>query len=200
MNGELETARALYRNSRALLRDLGQQGTAASGGIDVALVELLGGDLGLAEREIRSDLDFLVKAGESYYLSTMTALLSRLVRDQGRDDEALELSRAAEQATDEDDFDSQALWRATRAPIIARAGDLAAAETLARHAVDLVRRSEAPLLQADALAELAAVLKIAGRPDEARSAIEEAIALYGAKGNLVSAARYRNWATDLFTA
>jgi class 3 adenylate cyclase/tetratricopeptide (TPR) repeat protein len=200
MNGELETARALYRNSRALLRDLGQQGTAASGGIDVALVELLGGDLGLAEREIRSDLDFLARAGESYYLSTMTALLSRLVRDQGRDDEALELSRAAEQTTDEDDFDSQALWRATRAPIIARAGDLAAAETLARHAVELVRRSEAPLLQADALAELAVVLKIAGRRDEARAAIEEAIALYGAKGNVVSAARYRNWAADLYNA
>jgi tetratricopeptide (TPR) repeat protein len=200
MNGELETARALYRKSRALLRDLGQQGTAASSGIDVALVELLGGDLGLAEREIRSDLEFLAKAGESYYLSTMTALLSRLVRDQGRDAEALELSRAAEQAADEDDFDSQALWRATRAPIIARAGDLAGAEMLACDAVKLVRHSEAPLLQADALAELAAILKIADRLSEARAAIEEAIALYDAKGNLVSAARCRNWADTLSAA
>lgn len=197
MNGELETARALYRQSRALLRDLGQQVSAASSGIDVALVELLGGDLGLAEREIRSDLAFLAKAGESYYLSTMTALLSRLVRDQGRDDEALELSRAAEKAADEDDFDSQALWRAIRAPIIARAGDLAGAETLARRAVELVLRTEAPLMQADALAELAEVLKIAARPLEARVAIEKAIALYCSKGNLVSEAQCRRWASRL---
>ena len=166
----------------------------------MALVELLGGDLGLAEREIRSDIEFLAKAGESYYLSTMTALLSRLVRDQGRDGEALELSRAAELAADEDDFDSQALWRATRAPIIARAGDLAGAEMLARDAVKLVRHSEAPLLQADALVELAAILKIADRPSEARAAIEEAIALYDAKGNLVSAACCRSWADTLSTA
>jgi tetratricopeptide (TPR) repeat protein len=197
MNGELETARALYRQSRALLRDLGQRVAAASSGIDVALVELLGGDLGLAEREIRSDLDFLANAGESYYLSTMTALLSRLVRDQGRDNEALELSRAAEKAADEDDFDSQALWRAIRAPIVARAGDLTGAETLARKAVELVRRTEAPLMQADALAELAEVLNIAGRSVEARAAIEEATALYCSKGNLVSEAQCRRWASRL---
>jgi tetratricopeptide (TPR) repeat protein len=197
MNGELETARVLYRQSRALLRDLGQRITAASSGIDVALVELLGGDLALAEREIRSDLDFLTKAGSSYYLSTMTALLSRLVREQGRDDEALELSKTAESAADEDDFDSQALWRATRAPIIARAGDLEGAETLARQAVELVQRTEAPLLQADALAELAKVLKIAERPAEARAAIEQALALYRSKGNVVSEAQYTLWASRL---
>jgi class 3 adenylate cyclase/tetratricopeptide (TPR) repeat protein len=197
MNGELETARVLYRQSRALLRDLGQRITAASSGIDVALVELLGGDLALAEREIRSDLDFLTKAGSSYYLSTMTALLSRLVREQGRDDEALELSKTAESAADEDDFDSQALWRATRAPIIARAGDLEGAETLARQAVELVQRTEAPLLQADALAELAEVLKIAERPAEARAAIEQALALYRSKGNVVSEAQYTLWASRL---
>ena len=197
MNGELETARALYRQSRALLRDLGHRVAEASSGIDVALIELLGGDLGLAEREIRSDLDFLSKAGESYYLSTMTALLSRLVRDQGRDDEALELSRAAEKAADEDDFDSQALWRAIRAPIIARAGDLAGAEALARRAVELVRRTEAPMMQADALAELAEVLRIAARPMEARVAIDEAIALHCSKGNLVSEAQCRCWTSRL---
>jgi hypothetical protein len=71
---------------------------------------------------------------------------------------------------------------------------------LACDAVKLVRHSEAPLLQADALAELAAILKIADRPSEARAAIEEAIALYDAKGNLVSAARCRNWADTLSAA
>jgi tetratricopeptide (TPR) repeat protein len=196
MNGELDAARALYRRGRALLRDLGQGVLVASTGIDVALVELLGGDLALAEREVRTDFEFLSKMGETYYLSTVAALLSRLVRDQGRDDEALELSRVAEEATAADDLDSQALWRASRAPIIARAGDLALAEALAQAAVDLVRGTEAPTLQADALAELAIVLKLGGKADAAKQALDEAIALYTAKGNTVSAARCAAWAAE----
>jgi tetratricopeptide (TPR) repeat protein len=170
---------------------------AASSGIDVAQVELLGGDLALAEREIREDLDFLSAAGESYYLSTMTGLLARLVRAQGRDDEAFSLSKVVEELTSEDDFDSQALWRATRAPILARRGELDNAEKLAREAVELTRRTEAPLLLADALAELAEVLLIAGRNPEAGDALSEAISLYAAKGNKVSEAQCRARAVGL---
>jgi len=121
----------------------------------------------------------------------MTGLLSRIVRAQGRDDEALELTRAAEEATAEDDFDSQALWRATRAPILARAGDHAVAEELARTAVELVSRTEASTLRADALVELAEVLRVAGRLEQARLAIEEANSLYAAKGDIVSSDRCR---------
>jgi tetratricopeptide (TPR) repeat protein len=120
--------------------------------------------------------------------------LSRIVRDQGRDDEALVYSKAAEVATGEDDLESQALWRMVRAPILARAGDEVQAELLARAAVDLTRRTEAPLLQADALAELAAVLRIGGKRSEAREAIAQAVALYASKGDVVSAARARAWA------
>jgi class 3 adenylate cyclase/tetratricopeptide (TPR) repeat protein len=197
MNGELDAARALYRRGRAMLRELGQGVLAASTGIDLALVELLGGDLTLAEREVRVDFEFLSKAGETYYLSTVAALLSRLVRDQGRDAEALELSRIAESATAADDTDSQAMWRAGRAPIVARAGDLAHAEELARSAVELVRQTEAPLFHADALAELASVLHVAGKTEAALSTNSEAIGLYTAKGNAVSAAQFNAWATAL---
>jgi hypothetical protein len=89
------------------------------------------------------------------------------------------------------------LWRSIRAPIVARAGNTAVAEELARTALEYVRRTEAPWLQADALAELALVLRIAGRADEARQVIDEAIALYSTKGNLVAVARCRAWASEL---
>jgi hypothetical protein len=46
------------------------------------------------------------------------------------------------------------------------------------------------MLQADALAELAAVLVMAQRDDEAQAHRAEAIALYEAKGNRVMAERY----------
>jgi len=144
-----------------------------------------------------ADLAFLERAGETFYLSTMAALLSRVVRDQGRDEEALVLSRRAEEATAADDVESLALWQSIRAPILARAGKLAEAESLARSAVELSLKSDAPQMQADSLSELAAVLLQANRPEEARQAIEKAISIYQVKGDVVSAARSLTWAERL---
>jgi class 3 adenylate cyclase/tetratricopeptide (TPR) repeat protein len=197
MNGEFEQARALYRRARGLLRELGRGLNAASLAIDIILVELLAGDLAGAEREAMPDYEFLVGAGETYYMSTTAALLSRVLRDQGRDDEALAFSKVAEEATADDDMESQALWRSIRAPIVARTGQLAEAESLARSAVELSERSDAPQMRADTLAELAAVLKLAGRRDEARRAIDQAIAIFEAKGDTASAGRASAWAADL---
>ena len=197
MNGDFEKARALYRRGRALLRELGQGLNAAANGIDVLQVELLAGDLVSAEREVMADYEFLARAGETFYLSTMAALLSRVVRDQGRDDEALVFSQVAEGATAADDIESQALWRSIRAPILARAGKLADAELLARSAVELSQKSDGPQMRADTLSELAAVLKLAGRLVEARQAIDMAIGIYQAKGDIVSTARFTAWATQL---
>lgn len=45
------------------------------------------------------------------------------------------------------------------------------------------------MLKADALAELATVLALAGRADDARTAYAEAAAIYRAKGNRVMARR-----------
>jgi ATP/maltotriose-dependent transcriptional regulator MalT len=189
MNGELESARSLYRKSRAMLRDLEKGVTAAATGIDVLRVELLDGDLAMAERETRPDFDFLVRVGETYNLSTLAALLSWVVRDQGRDDDALSLSKVAEQASAPDDVDSQSVWRSIRAPIAARAGDNALAQSLAQEGLELARSSEAPWLQADALYEFAAVMEIGGQIDKAAELANEAHELYSLKGNLVSAAR-----------
>ena len=197
MNDELEAARELYRRGRAMLRELGQGVFATTTGIDLARVEMHGGDLALAEREVRADLEFLARTGEKYYRSTMVALLARLVREQGRDEEALALSQTAEEITAADDVESQSLWRAIRAPIVARAGDLEQAEALARTAVDLIGSTEAPVLQAQALWELATVLDLAGKTEEASHVIGEAIELYATKGNKVSAARCRAWANRL---
>ncbi len=176
-----------------MLRDLGQGHYAASTGIELARVELHGGDLQTAEKEVRADLEFLAAKGETYFFSTMAALLARIVRDMGRDDEALSLLQTAEQATADDDVESQALWRATRAPILARQGQLDHAETLARTAVDLTRKTEAPNMQADALLELATVLALAGKHADAKAFSAEALDLYAKKGNVVGARSARDF-------
>jgi len=51
-------------------------------------------------------------------------------------------------------------------------------------------------MQADALVELASVLQLAGKTHEAEQAIDEAVALYTAKGNVVSASRFEAWARE----
>jgi ATP/maltotriose-dependent transcriptional regulator MalT len=197
MNGELAAARDLLWRARATLRDLGRGRFVAATGLDLLRVELHGGDLEAAEREARADLEYLQRIGDSYALSTLAAMMARVVRDQGRDDDALTLTRIAEAASADDDIESQVCWRAVRAPIVARAGDLAAAEALARAAAELALATEAPMLQADAHAELAAVLHLAARPHDARAALAAALGSYEAKGNVVAAMRWRQWGEQL---
>jgi class 3 adenylate cyclase/tetratricopeptide (TPR) repeat protein len=196
MRGEFDRARALYRRGRAMLHDLGQGVNAASTGMDVGRVEWLAGDLVTAEREVQADLDFLAQRGETYFLSSMAAQLSCIVRGLGDDARALELSLTAEQAAAEDDTVSHIMWRVARAPLIARSGDLAEAEALASRAIELARSTDAPIFLADALVELGSVLRLADRAEEARAAIDEAIALYAEKGDTVSTARARGVITS----
>jgi class 3 adenylate cyclase/tetratricopeptide (TPR) repeat protein len=197
MNGELDSARALYRRARGMLHDLGQGVTAASTGLDLAMVELRGGDTELAEREVRADFEFLEKSGEAYYLSSMAAMLGRLAREQGRDAEALALTERARAAAASDDVLTQALWRAVQAPVLARSGQIEPAEQLARSAIELLRDVEAPGFLGDALVDLAAVLRLAGKIDEAKQAVDEALQLLHAKGDRPFAERAAALRADL---
>ncbi|MEQ1805320.1 MAG: AAA family ATPase [Burkholderiaceae bacterium] len=188
MNGEFEQARALCHGGRALLRELRQGVHMASTGLGLAQIELLAGDLATAERELRPDYEFLARMGETYYLASAAALLARLVRDLGRDAEALELLSVAESAAAADDVQAQAEWRSVSAPIAARGGDLPRALILAQEAVRLAQQTEEPILQANCLVELAAVQRLGGRVALANEACQAAAALYAAKGDCVSAA------------
>ena len=175
MNGEFGNARSMYYRARSMLNDLGYSVRAAQSSFDIANIELLAGDSVAAERELRVDYESLVQKGATYFLSSMAAILARAVRDQGRDQEALELTRTAEAAATDDDVDAQVQWRCSRAPILARAGDTSGAEALVRAALERARQTEMPSLHAFALAEFAGVLHLVGRDEEACAALAEAI-------------------------
>ena len=191
MNGDCDTAREMCLRARAVLRDLGLGVRAASASLDLAVIELLAGDAAAAERELRADCEMLERLGETFFLSTMAAWLARAVREQGRYDEALELTRLAERNAAADDIDAQVLWRSVRAPILARAGALEEAEALARASLDMARQTEVPGLHASALSDLASVLLLAKRPEEAQFVLDEAVKIYTEKGDVMSAKRAR---------
>ena len=129
--------------------------------------------------------------GEKLYLLTVAALLGQAIYAQGRFEEAGEFADVARIQAPEDDVDAQALWRSLLAKVRAREARHAEAEELAREAVATISDSDAIVMQADALADLAEVLRLGGRYEEAAAVLTEAANLYERKGNRVSAATMR---------
>jgi predicted ATPase/class 3 adenylate cyclase len=188
MRGNVDESRRLYRDSRAMLEELGWTFLAAMTSFDSAPVEILAGDLEAAEAELRRDYDTLERMGETNYISTTAALLAEVLFRQGDFDGAEKCTRICEELAAHDDVVSQFRWRSVRGKILASRGRFAEAETLAREAVALIRRSDDLNSQAEASLDLAEVLRLADRPLEAAGAAREALALFEAKGNTVAAA------------
>jgi predicted ATPase/class 3 adenylate cyclase len=197
MRGNFERARELYPRSRAVLQELGWTFDAALTSMDSGRVELLAGDPVAAEAELRRDYEALHRMGEKNYVSTNAAVLAEAVYRQGRYDDAETLTVESESVSAPDDDETQSLWRCVRGKTYARAGRFEEAEALAREGFALLRESDAIVLKGHALLDLAEVLELAGKLDEAQTALREALALFEAKGNVVSAARARERMSEL---
>jgi class 3 adenylate cyclase/tetratricopeptide (TPR) repeat protein len=191
MRGDFSHGREQAALARNMLAELGRSVVASSTSLEASHVELLADDLDAAEELLRRDYDELGALGERYVLSTVAGLLGQLRYRKGdlRDAEALSL--ICEDLSADDDVASQALWRGTRAKVLAARGDVEAALPLAEAMLELVKDSEAPMMRAEALTEYADVLSLSGRETDAAAARAEALQLYELKGDLVSAERLR---------
>ena len=186
MVGRFASAREHYRRSESASTELGLNLQLASLRMYAGWAELLAGDAPAAERELRIGYEALERMGEQSYLSTTAAYLARAVFAQARYEEAEGLTEVSDEAAAEDDLSSHAMWRGTRARVLARRND-GDAERLARESVYLSLETDSLNVQADALVDLAETLQLLDRPDEAAGVLQEAIRKYEAKGNLVSA-------------
>ena len=196
MQGDFATARDLYTRARLMLEEFGRSVVAASTSQQSCRVELLARDPAAAERELRRDFEELEEMGERYFLSTAAGELARAVYAQGRYAEAEELTRLAEELSADDDVTSQALWRSVRAKALAQRGLGGQADELAREAVELLDGTDALILQADALEDMAEVLELSGG-DGARACLHEALDRYERKEDVVSVVRVRASLRDL---
>jgi predicted ATPase/class 3 adenylate cyclase len=182
LQGSFEDARDRYRQARRLLEELGTPLLGSQTSMTSARVELLAGDAAAAERDLRRDFDALGELGERYFRPYVGALLTRALLAQERLDDAATVTAEVAAMADEEDVESQSMLRAAQARIAAGRGEHAVAVPLAREAVRLIEETDDSVSRAEALVDLALVLRASGLADEARDALEQARSLVASKG------------------
>lgn len=189
MQGRFDLARELLADGTRALGELGLNVYAANAAQEAFFVEMLAGDPASAAQRLRESYEALEQMGERSFLSTIAALLAHALYAFAEYDEAEVFSRESKKAAAADDVFSQVLWRSALAKIEARRGEIERAEQLAREAVRRVEETDLLNAQADTLLDLSEVLRLAGRRDEARAAVQEAARRFEQKANLPSLAR-----------
>jgi len=198
MLGRFDEARAILAEDRANLVDRGGGlALAVAVGIYSVDVELLAGDPAAAAELGAEGCRLLDELGEHSFLSTAAGNLAQALYALDRLDEAdVWAGRAAELGASDDAF-TQMLWRQVRAKVLARRGEHAEAERLAREAAAVCEETDMLTAQGDTYADLAEVLLLAGKADGAAAALEQALERYERKGNLVSAQRAQTRLAEL---
>ena len=154
-------------------------------------LELLAGDPVAAVRNGEEGCRLLEEAGERAFLSTGCTELAEALYVLDRLDEAEAWAWKGLRLGDSDDLWTQAQSRQVQAKVLARRGQHADAEALAREAVALADTTDGLAGQGHTRADLAEVLELAGRRDEATAILREALDLYERKEALVRARRVR---------
>ena len=175
--------------SRGVFEDLGQRRWLALVSNTDGLIAWFEGRFEEAERGLRACYLFFRQQHDTANATPAAFDLAQALCELGRYDEAGDLAEEIAKGAGAYDLEPQAGWRMVKASVLASRGELEDAEGLARDAVELTRPTDFLDLQADTFVHLAEVLLIAGRTDEARTAIHEAIERYERKGDLAGARR-----------
>ena len=154
-------------------------------------IEMLAGDYEAAADHMRVFCDLLEERGQRSFLSTFAPMLGRWLCALGRYEEANPLAEVGRDLGHQDDLVTQTIWRQNRALVDASRGEVRAAEALAREAIEIAERTDALNFQGDAFCDLAEVLRLAGRAEEATSALEQALERYERKKNSAMVAQVR---------
>ena len=190
--GRFDEARELVDAAVASYDELGSRLDAVSAAaFGRADIELLAGDVAAAERALREGYEALGRLGELGHRASVAAMLARTLRARGLSHEADSHARLVEQTASEDDIWSQVLVRLTRAGLLADGGSLTAAERVAREALEIVEQTDLLDLHGDVLLDVGEILRRQGRENEGRTYLDQALALFEAKGNQVAADRTR---------
>jgi class 3 adenylate cyclase/tetratricopeptide (TPR) repeat protein len=190
MRGEFDVARSLLREGKAILEEIGR---ISSVGIShhEAFVEMLAGELEVAEERLRRAYERLQEMGEKTLLASTAAYLAEVIYAQDRPEEAWRVCEVSREVAVVEDLSAQVLGRGVHAKLLGRQGRGAEGEALARQAVELAASTDFLTHRGEAFLNLAEVLELNGRPGEAEAALYAGLELFERKGDLVSAGRAR---------
>jgi tetratricopeptide (TPR) repeat protein len=193
MQGRFDPARDLLAQATMLAEELGLEFMLVGGvAHQVGYVELLAGDALAAERALRPACEALERMGDWGHFATLAPKLADALFIQGsHDEEALRLTELAERGATPGVADEDIGWRRVRAKLLARRGAVEEAERLAREATGRAALTDFLDDRAQALADLAEVLRLGDRPQESATTLKEALLLHEQKGNVVATARLR---------
>jgi class 3 adenylate cyclase/tetratricopeptide (TPR) repeat protein len=194
--GARAEAKALFERGLAMQRELGWE-VGVRGFWGDALLDYWAGDTVLAAEQLRTVCRDLAAVGERGLLSTAATWLAQGLIDLGETREAEEALHTAEETGARDDVFTQVQLKAARARLVARAGALAEAETMAREAVREADGVEYNQLVPYAHLALGDVLRLARRLDEAAAEWRAMINFVEARGNLLYAGRLRRELAEL---
>jgi len=180
MLGEFDEGRAAAQRAENIYVDLGLR-LAIAGLTQIAgPIELLAGDPHAAETVIRRGYEILHEIGST---GDSDALLAEALYVQGRHDEAAALVDEALERTHDSDVAPRVQLLGLRAKLGGGSIDDA------RGAIELASTTDALNLQAEAYANLAAMLGQLGRTEDSAAATATAVKLYTRKGNRAAVAR-----------
>ena len=191
--GRFDEARAIIAHARAEQAERGG-GTLLANltAFESVWVELLAGDPVAAAEFGAEGCRLHEQLGNHYFLARAAATLAEALYALGRLEEAEAWAGRGEELESSSDNPSPEMdWRQVKAKVLARRGEHAEAQRLAREAVAAGDATDVLDAQGGAYADLAEVLQLAGKHDEAAAALEQALGRYERKGNLVSAQRVR---------
>ena len=191
MTGRVDEARARISQSLDRLNDLGLTWHVGLHELLSGHVEMLAGDAVAAERHMRTAKESFIAMGDRWLLATVLVDLPRAVYEQGRYDDATALLAAIDEVPAPADLEWEIKRWGIRARLLAVQGETEEAERCARKCVHAASGTDMLWFHADALIDLAEVLRAAGRPDECARAAAEALALYERKRIVPSAERTR---------
>jgi tetratricopeptide (TPR) repeat protein len=157
----------------------------------MAEIAALADDHETASRRLTAVCEWLKAKDLGAFISTYEPLLGRELCALGRYEEAEETARLGREVVSEQDVGAQALWRQVQARVHASRNEHADAERLAHEAVRLLERTDGLKMQGDALSDLAEVLEVAGRREDAIAAWQEALDCYERKQIIPLARRLR---------
>jgi class 3 adenylate cyclase/tetratricopeptide (TPR) repeat protein len=197
MAGRFEEAAAAVEMSNRLHEELGRPMAVVAANQTTAETLRLEGRLEEAVGLLREMHEAYDSIGETAFNSTVCALLAQTLCDLERFDEAETFVERSRALAAEDDFASQAAWRMGQARVLADREEFEEALRLADEAVEINERTDCLAWQGDGLEVRGMVLEAAGRGDDARGALEEAVSRYERKGNVVAAARVRRRLEEL---